>query len=217
MHDASRSDLDPTVAPSVFDVDVLRVARVYAQSLLQAAQKANKVDLMQEHIDDLFGERTRDPNDPADLGTLLTSTAIPRGRKEQVIRDAFGGRVDDLFLNFLLVLNEHNRLAIIRAVGAMYRELRDELYNRVRLQVRSAVPLNDDQKEQIKSQAGAYFKMEPVLVEVVDPTLIGGLQIQVGDRMFDLSLKSRLESIKNQLIARSSHEIQRRRDRVGSK
>jgi len=216
MPDASRSDLDPTVAPSVFDVDVLRVARVYAQSLLQAAQKANKVDLMQEHIDELFGDRKRDPHDPADLGTLLVSTAIPRGRKEQVIRDAFGGRVDDLFLNFLLVLNEHNRLDILRAVGATYRELRDELYNRVRLQVRSAVPLSDEQKDNIKRQSRDVFNMEPVLVEAVDPTLIGGLQIQVGDRLFDLSLKTRLESIKNQLIARSSHEIQRRRDRVGS-
>jgi hypothetical protein len=58
--------------------------------------------------------------------------------------------------------------------------------------------------------------MDPVLLESVDPALLGGLQVQVGDRLFDMSLRSRLDTIKNQLIARSSHEIQRRRDRIGS-
>jgi F-type H+-transporting ATPase subunit delta len=214
MHEASRSDLDPANAPSVFDVDVLRIARVYAQALLTAAQKGDKVDLMQEHFDELFATSRRDPDDPSNLGTLMISGAIPQGRKAQIIRKAFGGRVDDLFVDFLLVLNEHNRLDIIRAVGAMYRELRDRLYKRVRMQVRSAVPLTSAQKEQLATGAREYFQMEPVLVESVDPDLIGGLQVQVGDRLFDLSVKTRLESIKNQLIARSSHEIQRRRDRL---
>src|SRR5947209_12649781 len=128
MHKASRADLDPTIAPSVFDVDVLRVARVYAHALLKAAQKVGKIDLMQEHFDGLFATTQRHPENPADLATLMLSGAIPRARKAQVIRRAFGGRVDDLFLDFLLVLNDHNRLDIVRAAGAMYRELRDELY-----------------------------------------------------------------------------------------
>jgi len=216
MPNAGASDLDPTKAPSVFDIDVLRVARVYATALLRAAQKADKVDLIQQHFDDLFGHSQPHPDDPTDVGTLMTSGLIPRGRKEQVIRDAFHGRVDDLFLDFLLVLNHHDRLDIIRAVGTEFRELRDELYRRVRVQVRSAVPLNDEQREQVKAKAREVFDMDPVLVESIDPSLLGGLQLQVGDRLVDLSLRSRLQAIKNQLIARSSHEIQRRRDRIGS-
>jgi len=54
MPDASQHQLDPTTAPSLYDVDILRIARVYAKSLLQAAQKVDKVDLMQQHFDDLF-------------------------------------------------------------------------------------------------------------------------------------------------------------------
>jgi F-type H+-transporting ATPase subunit delta len=216
MPNAGASDLDPTKAPSVFDIDVLRVARVYAAALLKAAQKADKVDLIQQHFDDLFGHSHPDPANPVDVGTLMASSLIPHGRKEQVIRNAFQGRVDDLFLDFLLVLNHHNRLDIIRAIGTEYRELRDELYRRVRVQVRSAVPLNDEQREQVKARTRDAFQMDPVLLESIDPSLLGGLQIQVGDRLFDLSLRSRLDTIKNQLIARSSHEIQRRRDRISS-
>jgi F-type H+-transporting ATPase subunit delta len=209
------TDLDPTIAPSVFDIDVLTIARVYAAALLQTARKSDKVDLMQQHFDELFGTALSKA-EPTSIRNLMTSGAIPRGRREQVITDAFKGQVDDVFLDFLLVLNKHDRLDLIRPIGAEYRELRDKLYNRVRFQVRSAVKLNDEQREKIAKQAGDYFKMEPVLVEIVDPTLIGGLQIQVGDTLYDLSLKTQLEKIKQQLLARSSHEIQRRRDRVST-
>lgn len=216
MHKGEKTDLDPTIAPSVFDIDVLQIARVYAQALLAAAQKGDKVDLMQEHFDELFPTQVYDPSDPKNLGTLLRSGAIPRHRKEQVITDAFGGKVDELFLNFLLVLNKHDRLELVRPVAAEYRELRDKHYNRVRFQVRSAIKLSDEEKERIAARAAEYFNMKPVIVEIVDPDLIGGLQIQVGDTLYDLSLKTRLEQIKQQLLARSSHEIQRRRDRIGS-
>jgi F-type H+-transporting ATPase subunit delta len=215
MHKGQPTDLDPTIAPSVFDIDVLRIARVYAEALLKAAQKADKVDLMQDHFDELFGT-VIGTAEPTSIRSLMTSGAIPRGRREQVITDAFKGRVDDLFLDFLLIVNKHDRLDLIRPVGAEYRELRDKLYNRVRFQVRSAVKLNDEEKERIARRAAEYFKMEPVLVEIVDPALIGGLQIQVGDTLYDLSLKTRLDKIRQQLLARSSHEIQRRRDRIGS-
>ena len=56
----------------------------------------------------------------------MTSGAIPRHKREDVITERLQGRVDDLFLDFLLVLNEHERLDILRPVGAEYRELRDE-------------------------------------------------------------------------------------------
>jgi F-type H+-transporting ATPase subunit delta len=216
MKKGEATDLDPTIAPSVFDIDVLRVARVYASALLQSARKVDKVDLMQDHFDELVPTQVYDPEDPKNVATLLRSSAIPRHRKEQVITDAFKGQVDELFLNFLFVLNKHDRLELVRPVAAEYRELRDQLYNRVRFQVRSAVKLTEDQKKDIAQQAAEHFKMEPVLVEIIDPELIGGLQIQVGDTLYDLSLKTRLDKIKQQLLARSSHEIQRRRDRLGA-
>lgn len=213
MHKGQPTDLDPTIAPSVFDIDVLRLARIYAAALLKNAQKKNNVDQIQEHFDDLFGTQQSGP-EPTSIRSLMTSGAIPRGRREQVIKDAFQGRVDDLFLDFLLVLNKHDRLEIIRPVGAEFRELRDALYKRVRFQVRSAVKLTDEQKSSIAAGARDHFKMEPVLVEIVDPSLIGGLQIQVGDTLYDMSLRSRLDRIKQQLLARGSHEIQRGRDRI---
>jgi F-type H+-transporting ATPase subunit delta len=214
MHKGEPLDLDPTRAPSVFDIDVLRIARVYAEALLNAAEKQGKAEEVWEHFTDLVGNPLRRSDNPSDPASLMASSAIPRGRKEEVIRKALQGKVDDLFLNFILVLNEHNRLEILRPVAAEYRGLLDQRSRRLRVQVRSAVPLTEEQREQLTVLARDYYHLEPVLVEFVDPALIGGLRMQIGDRVVDLTIRSRLDAIKNQLIARSSHEIQRRRDRV---
>jgi F-type H+-transporting ATPase subunit delta len=216
MHKADAQDLDPTRAPSVFDIDVLRLARVYAAALLKAAQPEGVIDEVQESFDTLVGNPLQQSEDASDPAALMASGAIPKARKAEVIEEVFRGKAEDLFVNFLLVLNDHNRLHILRPVAAMYRELRDEFHKRVRVLVRSAVPLSDEQRERVKKLAAEYFDLKPVLVEQVDPELLGGVQIQVRDQLVDLSVRSRLENIKQQLITRSSHEIQRRRDRVGS-
>ncbi len=208
-------DLDPTRAPSVFDVDVLRIARVYAHALLRAAIKANRIDEFQESFDSLIGNPLVQQESKSDVATLLTDGTIPRSKKDEVFRRVFEGKAEPLFLNFLLVLNKHNRLDILRPTAAMYRGLRDDHYKRVRVLVRSATPLTDDQRAKVRELAATQFQMQPVLVEQIDEELLGGMQVQVGDKLIDLSVRGRLETLKNQLIERGTHEIQRRRDRLG--
>jgi F-type H+-transporting ATPase subunit delta len=208
-------DLDPTRAPSVFDVDVLRIAKVYAHALLNVAIKNGHVDDYQEAFDTLVGNPLQEPTQ-SDIGPLLTSTMISHERKEEIIKKVFDPRVDQTFVNFLLVLNKHDRLGLLRPIAAMYRQLRDEHHRRVRTLVRSAVALTDEQRQQVKEMVQNHFHQQAVLVEEIDPDLLGGLQLRIGDLMIDLSLRSRLFNIQQQMIERSKHEIQRRRDRVGS-
>jgi F-type H+-transporting ATPase subunit delta len=208
MHKGDPSDLDPTQAPTVFDIDVLRVARVYAQALLDAAEVQGKVDEMWEHFVVLVGNPLRRSDSPTDPMVKLV-VDIPRNRRVEIIRRALGGRVDPLFLNFVLVLNGHQRLEIIRPVASVYRELMDQRARTVRVQVLSAVPLNDAERGELKEMARQRFQMDPVLVEKVDPAVLGGVRLQVGDRMIDATVRTRLELIKDQLLTRSSHAIRR--------
>jgi F-type H+-transporting ATPase subunit delta len=208
MRKGDASDLDPTQAPSVFDIDVLRVARVYAAALMSAAEQAGKVDLIWDHFISLVGTPLRKSDSPTDPMVELI-VAIPKGRRAEIIRKALARRVDDLFLNFVLVLNAHQRLEIVRAVAAEYRELMDERARRVRVQVKSAVPLTDAERDQVKEMARKRFNLDPVLVESVDPAVLGGVRLQVGDRMIDATVRARLEGLKTQLLARSSYAIRR--------
>jgi F-type H+-transporting ATPase subunit delta len=192
------------------DVGAQRVARVYAEALLGAADKRGEVDPVAEQLDSLAGELFR--ADP-DLAKFLVSGAIGRDQKARVINAVFQPRASELFLNFLLVLNHHDRLELLTAIRRAYQELRDERARRIRVLVRSAVPLPDDQRDRLRQELHDTFRLEPVLTTEVDPDLLGGVVVRVGDWVYDASVRTQLESLRNQIIERSSHEIQSGRDR----
>ena len=195
------------------DVGAQRIARTYAQALLDAAEKRGQgrevLDELDSLVHDVFAAARQ-------FEGFLASRAIGRKRKPPVIRSAFQGRASDVFLNFLLVLNDHERLDLLRPILSAYRQLYEERTHQVRVRVRSAAPLPDDQRQRLEQELRAAFRREPILETRVDPDLIGGLVIQVGDWVYDGSVRSRLAEIRNQLIERSSYEIQSRRDRFSS-
>jgi F-type H+-transporting ATPase subunit delta len=202
---------------TVLDDDARRVARVYAAAMLSVADAKGKADEIGEELCALVGDVFR--RNPS-LEEFLSSNAIGRARKEHAIQTAFAGRADDDLVKFLQVLNLHDRLELLRATAAAYHELLDARRNRVHVLVRSAAPLSEEQRRGLVEQIRASSErraIEPVLETRVDPDLLGGLVVQVGDFLYDSSVRSRLEQIKNQIIERSSHEIQSGRDRFSSR
>jgi F-type H+-transporting ATPase subunit delta len=198
---------------TVMDVGAQRVGRVYAEALLNAADKHNQAGEVLKEFDAFVIELFR--HDPQ-FEMFLGSSAIGRDRKQEVIEKTLNGRATDVFVQFLLVLNKHDRLDVIRAIHAAYRELYDERSGRIRVHVKSAVPLPDDQADKLRQEIRAKFNKEPVLDAQVDPDLIAGMVVRVGDWSLDSSIKSRLNHIREQLIERSNYEIQSRRDRFSS-
>jgi F-type H+-transporting ATPase subunit delta len=141
---------------------------------------------------------------------------VGRERKAEVLERVFAGRTSQLLNNFLTVLNAHDRLDVLRAVARVYNDLYDRGQNRMQVQVRSAVPLAEDQRERIAGDLRAAFGKEPVVHASVDPALLGGLIVQVDDWVYDASVRTRIELIRKQLVERSSHAIQTGRDRFSN-
>ena len=200
-------------ADRAVDVGAQRIARTYAEALLDAAEKRGQAQEILDELDslvhDVFAAAPQ-------FEGFLSSRAISRKRKPPVIRSAFQGRASEVFLNSLLVLNDHERLDLLRPILAAYRHLYEERTHRVRVRVKSAAPLPDDQRQRLEQELRAAFRREPILETRVDPELLGGLVVQVGDWVYDGSVRSRLADIRNQLIERSSYEIQTRRDHFSS-
>jgi len=197
----------------VHDVGAQRIARVYAEALLNAAERHGQADAVLEEVESLVRDLfSADPQFEA----FFASGAIGRKDKARVIESVFAGRASELFVNFLLVLNDHERLHLIRPILAAYRELRDDRAGRLRVQVQTAVPLPEDQRERLLRQLRESYHKEPLLETRLDPDLLGGMVVRVGDWVYNSSVRQRLESIRKQIIERSSHEIQSRRDRFSS-
>jgi F-type H+-transporting ATPase subunit delta len=192
------------------DIQAQGIARVYAEAFLNAAEKGGQADAVIEELSSLIKDVYRSQ---PEFESFLSSGAIGRDRKAEVIDRIFQGRANDLFVNFLQVLNMHERLSLLRPILAALVDLNSERRQRVKVQVRSAIPLSDAERERLSKEIRLSFKREPILETGVDADLLGGLVVRVGDLLYDASIKTKLDSIRNQLIERSSYEIQSRRDR----
>jgi F-type H+-transporting ATPase subunit delta len=190
-----------------------RVARVYADALLGVAEQRGQAEDVGRELRSLVTEVYA--NAPH-VEATLSSPAVKRSAKVPVLEHAFKNNVSDLLFNFLNVLNAKDRLSLVRHVAAAYRGALDERAKRVRVSVRSAVPLTDAQTEQLRQAIGQATGLDPVVAAKVDESLLGGMIVQVGDQVFDSSVRYRIEAIRNQLLARSSYEIQAGRDRFSS-
>lgn len=187
-----------------------RVARVYAEALLNAAEERGQAEEVGRELRALVTDvYAKSP----DVEEALSSPVTRRSAKVPVLEHAFQGKVSDLLFHFLMVLNAKDRLQLVRHVAAAYRDLVDERAKRVRVTVRSAVELTPEQADRLKQTIAQATGLDPVLRVRVEEDLLGGMIVQVGDRVFDSSVRARIEAIRNQLLARSSYEIQTGRDR----
>ena len=190
-----------------------RVARVYADALLTVAEKRNQAEEIGQELAALVNEVFAES---PEVEAALSSPVVKRSAKAPVLEHAFKAKVSDLLFNFLNVLNSKDRLVLIRHVAAAFRDLVDQRAKRVRVSVRTAVPLTDEQVGRLKRTLGEATGLDPVLTIKVDEDLLGGMIVQVGDQVFDSSVRTRIEGIRNHLLARSSYEIQTGRDRFSS-
>jgi ATP synthase F1 delta subunit len=205
--------MEKIVEPVTADVSAQRIARVYAEALYRSAEErgqvAEIVEEMSSLIDDVFGA------DPT-LEMNLPVGTVGRDRKTAILQKTFAGRSSELLLNFLIVLSNHDRLPLLRAIRHALTELHEERSGQVPVDVRSSAPLTEPQLERIRNEVRESFGREPLLRTAVDPDLIGGLTVQVGDWLFDATVRTQLDTFRNQLIERSSHAIQSGRDRFSS-
>lgn len=194
------------------DVSAQGIAEAYAKALLEATEAAGKSEAvlgeLDSWIDDVLEKQPK-------LDRLFASPVVDAEEKFALIDRALK-KAEPLFVSFMKVLAQHERLEIIRTIRAKAHHLLDKLRGRTEANVVSAAPLDPKQSAAIKARLQATYGGEVVLRETVDPSLIGGVIVRVGDRVVDGSLANSLARLKEQLINRSVHEIQRRRDSFSS-
>lgn len=181
-----------------------RIARVYAEALFALAARHGRADEVGDELDGFVaGVLNKDPV----VEAFLTSPAVTRRTRGPVLATALADNVSQLVGNFLGVLNQNNRLDLVRAVAAAYRDLLDKRAGRTRVTVRSAVPLTDEQQAELRRTLSGALHKDPVLDLRTDPDLLGGMVVQVGDKVYDTSVRSRLDALRSQLTASATNVV----------
>jgi F-type H+-transporting ATPase subunit delta len=187
----------------------LALARRYALALVDAAEKEGGVDPALDELAEIEADvLKRFPR----LAELLASSRVLRAEKDRILCAVFEGRASSLVLRFLRVLNRRGRLNILGSVLREARALWNRRNRRIPVQVRSAVPLDEAQLESLRQRLTRLVGGTPILTVATDASLIGGLVVQVGDHLYDASVKHRLAQLRQRLIEGKTHEIQSRRD-----
>jgi F-type H+-transporting ATPase subunit delta len=195
--------------PTVLDTSVVQVAQVYARALYDAASKTNQLDLVLDEYESLLRDVL---GAHPDFERMFTSAIIGRNEKAETLRRALEGRASQIFLNFMLVLSDHLRLDLLRPVLTQIQAIRDQRLGLVPVEVRAAVPLDAAQEQALRDRLRSVIAGTPILHSQVDPALLGGLVIRVGDKLYDGSVRTQLRRLREQFLERSIHEIQSRRD-----
>ena len=206
--------MDPGPAPSrklhptVFDTGAMQIAAAYALALYNAATTGKQVDAVLEEYDSFVHDVL--DNNP-DFERTLSSTIIARGDKAATIRRIVEGKASTAFLNFLLVLNDHGRLALLRPALREVHSIHDARLGRIPVEVSAAVELDAAERQAISATLRGAIGGEPVIHSRVDPSLVAGLVVRIGDKVYDGSVRTQLRRLREQILQRSTHEIQSRR------
>lgn len=186
------------------DFDISRAAaRVYSQALLDLASEQGQADAVGEEMAALSALWDREPA----FAALMSSAAIDEDARAASIKNVFAARVSPLVFNLLMVLNRKRRTMILRHVAESYRHLLDRMHGRDDVFVTSAIPLKDDQRKWLVEWLRGKLKVEPVLVERVDPDILGGITIQAADRIVDVSVRKRIGDMRSALRAASDRRL----------
>lgn len=213
----SLSDVDLNIAElakqyTVLDDASQRIIQVYSAALYQAALPLGLADSVQAELLEISSLLKTNPR----LETLFASPVISRDEKTRLLKLVFEGKCSPLVVNFIFVLNEHDRLGLLGASVHAYQVLNETRKNQLQVQVITSVKFTPEQEIALQNALQVKLGKQPVLSYTVDDSIVGGLIIKAGDWLWDGSLRNRLQSLRNQLIERSTYEIQSRRDSFSS-
>src|SRR5687768_17274398 len=173
------------------------IGRRYAQALFDSAMNGGIVEDVERDlktVDEVFETVPR-------LERALRTPTISSARKKDLLNTAFGGRVNDLTLRFIRLLVDRRRETVLPEVSIEFHRLSNQFRNILPVQVTSAIALTEGEQEAL-SQAIARRTGKQILLEAgVDPALMGGVVLRMGDTVVDGSVRTRLEQLRTQLMS----------------
>jgi F-type H+-transporting ATPase subunit delta len=187
------------------DIGRQRLGTIYATAFLDAMDKSGQTEAMMEELDALV----RDVLDKhPELGTLLSSLRLSLDEKASLLDRVLGAHVSESLMSFLKVVNNHHRLDCLRDI---HREVRKQFNDRrgvVDAHVTTAVPVQDDLAGRITEALQAVLGRQVQLVRAVNPEVIGGMLIRVGDKVFDGSVVNQLKRLREEVLKKTMQELQ---------
>jgi F-type H+-transporting ATPase subunit delta len=175
------------------------VARRYALAIFQLADEQRAIEPIGADLHVLSDAVYED----ATTKGFFLSPVIDRKEKERVLLAAFSGKAHEVALNALLLLVRKRREALLAEIVRQYDALQLQARGAEPLTITTAKPLSDQQLRALVSRLEGVYGKKFDVAQQVDPNLIGGVRIMMGDRRVDGSVEGRLQELSRTLFAQN--------------
>jgi ATP synthase F1 delta subunit len=173
---------------------VEEIAEVYARSLFEVAQEHDVVDEVRDQLGQFAGAL----NENREFAVFFFSPYFSTQEKKDGLERAISG-AEPIFLNFLQVLVERHRMPVIFRIRDRYEEHWDRVHRLLPVEVTSAVELDKSTVREIGDRIGKQTGNEIELTSVVNPEILGGIVLRVGNFILDASIRNRLNQLRKQV------------------
>ncbi|MGO0063686.1 F0F1 ATP synthase subunit delta [Brevibacillus fluminis] len=170
------------------------VAKRYARALFEVAKERGLIEQIESELKDIVAAVESNQ----ELGKILSHNQISRESKEQLLKDLFGAHVAAETLNFLSVLIDNGRELELGEIATAYVAMANEARGVADAVVTTAKPLGEEEVNELAVQFGKKVNKTLRVQTVVDPAILGGVVVRIGDRLYDGSIKRKLEQFAHQ-------------------
>ena len=177
-------------------MSVTRIANRYAKALLDLSIEENSLDKVNADMLQL----SEICKESKDFGNLLNSPIVDSSKKLEIFKLIFGTKMEKMSVDFMNLIIQNSREALLPNIANSFIDLYKVNKNILDVTVISAAKLNEATKTVIADKIKKSFNGTVVLIEKIDPTLIGGFIVRIGDKQIDASIASQLSNLKNILL-----------------
>ena len=171
-------------------------AIIFVDALLDVAKKKGTFEQVEKDLDLVCNVITKFDN----FRKILFHPSVTRDEKKKLIKKVFGEAVSDLTRNFLNLLVDRRNEGILEFIPEVYKGVVDEKKGVLKAKVQTVIPLTGEQLNTLKKRLDKLTGKMVEIEAVQDSNILGGVVIQIGNRMVDGSVASRLKNLKTRLM-----------------
>lgn len=173
-----------------------QLAIKYAQALYELAAEKSMLSEAEQQLKELEQALTA----YSDLATLLYHPRVDAKAKKAVLTQVFDGELADFVQRFLLLLIDKRRETILPVIFTEFQRLLNEARNMIEVDVITALPLDDAEHKALAEKLGIVTGKNVILKTKIDPSILGGVIVQIGDKLIDGSVARQLKTLQTVLI-----------------
>ncbi|MBC8008220.1 MAG: F0F1 ATP synthase subunit delta [Prolixibacteraceae bacterium] len=170
--------------------ELATIARPYAEAVFRVAKQGNALQAWSDALN-LIATVYRDPQ----MQAAMANPKVSAADIEKLLLAICGERIDGVARNLIQLLVHNRRLSVLAEIRGIFEQLKLADEGKLEAKISSAVPMEDAQRNQVVTLLSSRFKRKINATVTVDPDLIGGIKVEVGDKVWDASVRGRLQTM----------------------